>query len=703
MADMTYKHGVYGQLGDEVLSNVATAEAAAVYVGAAPLHLASDTGSEYVNKPVRVTSMRDVRRHFGYTEVAGEWEKYSLLQVFDRHFNSGSFSIAPIYVINVFDPDTMRGAAPVSGYTSFTNRVMTIKNKPNIILSSIAIDGYANGEHYKVTYSEQSGTVTIRDISPNGIPLGTSMSYYECDPSQITADLIIGEEDTETDKATGVKAIKYLYPTYNAYPMWLCVPGWSGDPGVVTAMYEAATNVNGHWNAFCVTDIPLEGKIFSDFSYSEFVITGDGFSVNLNNANIHAEDVDFDSVKFYTSTDGETWTVDSGNRLALTDPPVTAVTASTAATGVADGVTYVTAKELGSPETLGYKLAFKIIYDSTDEGTYRFVLYKGMGDFTDANIYWDSTPLASKTAVINAYNEAIHAETDAIDDIITINAAAEWPEETVSTTYFTDGLSKGDNIIVTNTTANKVFAKITFASKPRVLDTRDKVIDFMPGSVYANEINKPCWPLVANGTFANGDPKIYNISTLYTAEALARCAANGGIPFETPSNRRAPVTALNFGDYGTVPFDIEGANELNAAGVCTALQWGGWRVWGNGTGAFAYGGEYPQRARFDTNIVMQLFLCNDFQTFFMEEIDKPMTMSMIQSIVARYQTRLDAIGAAMLHARISFIRDENPTSELMEGNFVFQLDNTPAPPLNSATVTVIYTDEGFNNFFEEAV
>ena len=59
------------------------------------------------------------------------------------------------------------------------------------------------------------------------------------------------------------------------------------------------------------------------------------------------------------------------------------------------------------------------------------------------------------------------------------------------------------------------------------------------------------------------------------------------------------------------------------------------------------------------------------------------------------------MGALIGEPRIEFLAEENPTSQLMQGDFVWNAEATPTPPLKSATIRVAYTDAGFAAYFED--
>ena len=61
---------------------------------------------------------------------------------------------------------------------------------------------------------------------------------------------------------------------------------------------------------------------------------------------------------------------------------------------------------------------------------------------------------------------------------------------------------------------------------------------------------------------------------------------------------------------------------------------------------------------------------------------------------------LSGIGALIGTPTVEFVESANPTSEMMNGDFVWDFSATPTPPFKSGTARVCYTDEGFAAFFE---
>ena len=99
-----------------------------------------------------------------------------------------------------------------------------------------------------------------------------------------------------------------------------------------------------------------------------------------------------------------------------------------------------------------------------------------------------------------------------------------------------------------------------------------------------------------------------------------------------------------------------------------------------------------------------MYITNGFQLRNGTKIDTPMTPNDRDSIVVSEQAELDAltgVGALIGTPEVLFLENENPESNMINGDFVWHIMATPTPPLKSATAKVTYTDEGFSSFFGE--
>lgn len=215
---------------------------------------------------------------------------------------------------------------------------------------------------------------------------------------------------------------------------------------------------------------------------------------------------------------------------------------------------------------------------------------------------------------------------------------------------------------------------------------------------YTSGFSKVYWPMAKDGD------NVYHLSTLALVEKMRCDLENDDVPFETEGNKAIPVTGLYFGeDVKSVVFDKLDANNLTAEGIATAIFWGGnWRMWGDHTAAYTFGGGHKAREIFDVNMLMLFHIVNSFQKDWGLTIDEPMTLALRDTIVNREQEKLDALvarGALIGTPTVDFLETNNPVGDVMNGDFRWDVSATITPPLKSATCVVCYTDAGFASYF----
>ena len=215
---------------------------------------------------------------------------------------------------------------------------------------------------------------------------------------------------------------------------------------------------------------------------------------------------------------------------------------------------------------------------------------------------------------------------------------------------------------------------------------------------YNSGFSKVFWPQANNGT------DVYHLATLALVEKLRCDMSNDDVPFETDGNKTLAISGLYFGSGVNIPgFDKADANELTAAGIATAIYWeGNWRTWGDHTAAHSFGGNYKAREIFDVNMIMLFYIANSFQKEWGTTIDKPMTTALRDTILNREQEKLDALvaqGALIGKPTVAFLESNNDESDILNGNFRWDIAATNTPPLKSATGVVCYTDAGFSTYF----
>jgi phage tail sheath protein FI len=147
-----------------------------------------------------------------------------------------------------------------------------------------------------------------------------------------------------------------------------------------------------------------------------------------------------------------------------------------------------------------------------------------------------------------------------------------------------------------------------------------------------------------------------------------------GLPYCSPSNKNLRMNSLQLADDSEINMNLFDANMLNSYGVVTALNWiGGWKSWGNRTACYPGVTDVkdmfiPVRRMFD-------YVGNTVVLTIWQKVDEPGNRRLIDAIVNSLQLWLDGLtnSEALLGARIEFRHDENPSTEILNGHYVFHI------------------------------
>lgn len=253
---MAYLHGTYGAFDKSIgLVPVAT-DTIPVYVGVAPVNLVrgyEEMGN--VNGPLQVKNMEGAQRLFGYS---GDWESFSLCEVFAAHFQNEISNVSPIVVINVLDPATHKKTGePTTQELTFVNGTAVIESD-TIILDTLVLADKVEGTDFTVDYDFTKGQAILKSIAEE--PLTTvNATFSEVDVSMVQEADVVGGVTAE-GVYTGLGSVALVYPELGLIPNLLAAPGYSEKPTVYRAMIQAAAKINGHWDAMVLADIPLESN-----------------------------------------------------------------------------------------------------------------------------------------------------------------------------------------------------------------------------------------------------------------------------------------------------------------------------------------------------------------------------------------------------------------------------------------------------------
>jgi len=249
MAD--YLHGAYGRIQAAGTKVAAQSQNAIVYVGTAPVHTVAG-GAKNVNKPILVENIAEARKLLGYSD---DWASFTLCEAMRAHLEMKG--VGPLIFINVLDPVAHKAEEGGTASLTPSNGRVTIAAAGNIILDSVAVTGKTKGTDYAVSYDHNKKLITISEIAAGG--LGTaalSVTYDQIDPESVDSDDVIGSTDG-AGLNKGLFAIKNVYQETGYIPSFLLCPGFSSIPAVHSAMYQNSQKVNGHWDVYMLTDIPI--------------------------------------------------------------------------------------------------------------------------------------------------------------------------------------------------------------------------------------------------------------------------------------------------------------------------------------------------------------------------------------------------------------------------------------------------------------
>lgn len=210
---------------------------------------------------------------------------------------------------------------------------------------------------------------------------------------------------------------------------------------------------------------------------------------------------------------------------------------------------------------------------------------------------------------------------------------------------------------------------------------------------YTGKNQVVCWPCVRNGDM------VFHMSTHILGIIGVMDAANSDVPYQSPSNREMQITGMCLKDGTEVMLSIPQANLLNSQGIMTAINRGGWRSWGNYTGAYPSANDVK-----DTFICVRRMFDWQYQTFILTywpDVDGVITTRLLKAIVGTERLRLNGLVSRgyMLGADIKFLESENPNTDLLQGIIRFHTTLTPPLPAQDIEDTLEYDVNNFKALF----
>ncbi|MBD5395600.1 MAG: phage tail sheath family protein [Lachnospiraceae bacterium] len=258
-----YYHGVrVVEEGTGIASPVNGTSGLQVIVGTAPVNLTDDPEAS-VNVPVLCSNMQDAKKRLGYST---DFEAYTLCQ--SMYANFIAYGVAPVVFINVLDPAVHKKENEAKEYSVIKGQAV-IDDVLGILKSSIVVKlgetALEEDTDYLLSF-DSSGHLVITLISDQAAEAKSLMvESTSIDPSQVTAEDIIGGYDVMTGKESGFEVLRQVYPRTGMAPALLLAPGWSHDPEVGAVMISKCEYINGVFSAECLLDLDTtKTRLYTD-------------------------------------------------------------------------------------------------------------------------------------------------------------------------------------------------------------------------------------------------------------------------------------------------------------------------------------------------------------------------------------------------------------------------------------------------------
>ncbi len=195
-----------------------------------------------------------------------------------------------------------------------------------------------------------------------------------------------------------------------------------------------------------------------------------------------------------------------------------------------------------------------------------------------------------------------------------------------------------------------------------------------------------CWPMVKLGD------KVFHMSTQLAGLMAQVDEANGGVPFESPSNKNFQMDGCCLEDGTEVDLTFDETVTMAGYGVVTALNFlsMGWTARGNYTAC--YPGNTDVKDQFIPVSRMFDFVANTLIRTFWAKLDKPMRLRLLDNIQDTVNIWLNGLVSQeyLLGARVELRGTENPQTGLLSGIIAFHIYITPPVPAQEIDFTLEY-------------
>ena len=252
---MAYRHSVnYSEKPTSITPPVNTVAGLPVIVGTAPVHMAADPVP--ANTPLLCYGYDTAVAGLGYSD---DWAKYTLCEALFSQF--ALFNRSPIIFINVLDLATHKTAVAQAEKSIGTDGTVVLADP--VIPSSLVVkktasgDALVKGTDYDFAWDDQEQLViSVLDGGALDGELSMSVNYDKVNAAAVTASDIIGGIDSTTGAKKGLECLNDIFTMFGMVPGVVLAPGWSDTPTVAAVMKAKAGNINEHFKAIVLTDIP---------------------------------------------------------------------------------------------------------------------------------------------------------------------------------------------------------------------------------------------------------------------------------------------------------------------------------------------------------------------------------------------------------------------------------------------------------------
>ena len=251
-----YKHGVYTrEVPTSLIVPVESDAGLPVYYGTAPVHLASDPVAP--NRPTLCYNYAQAAAAMGYS---ADWDKYTLCEAMYVHFMLYGFT--PIVLVNVLDPATHK-TAKTDQEISFTSKVAKLTAPvwlPTLkVKKTSAGQPLTEGVDYVAAYNDDEELViTALDGGELEEAETAVCDFDQLNPAGVDKDDIIGGVSVSTGAKKGLETLNDVFPLLRLVPGNVLAPGWSDDSEVAAVMKAKVSNINEHFVAHALTDVPAD-------------------------------------------------------------------------------------------------------------------------------------------------------------------------------------------------------------------------------------------------------------------------------------------------------------------------------------------------------------------------------------------------------------------------------------------------------------